>query len=109
MPKRAYNRPIEIQENQATQTGLRPTADWVTVLNAWASIEPISASEQFRHGQNVGEATHVVRMRYWDELTAKHRIKYTDRNGTARYLGILGPPRNEDEAGRYLEMICKEG
>lgn len=102
MATRSYRHPIEVQENQATQTGVRPAETWVTVLRCFAMVTPITANEQFRHSQNVSEATHVVRMRYWSTLTTKHRILYRDRA-----LGITSII-NEGELDRYHELICKE-
>lgn len=72
------------------------------MLSCWAQVEPITVTEQFRNGQNIGEATHIVRMRYWSDLTLKHRIKYR-----SRYLGIISI-KNEREEDRYHELICKE-
>lgn len=76
---------------------------WATVAEVYADIRPVRAREFVEQGQVQAEATHTIQIRYWDGLTAHHRIKY----GT-RIFGIVGTPINVAERNRTHEFMAIE-
>lgn len=76
------------------------------VATVWASIRPMGSSERLAASQMQSGQTHVVTVRYQSALaaaTGAWRIVYG-----ARTFGIVGLPRNPDEAGRWLVFDCTE-
>lgn len=69
----------------------------------WASIEPIGGRELLAASQVQGEITHRIRCRFFDGLTAAHRIVFK-----ARVFDIQSVI-NPRERGVELEILCKEG
>ena len=76
------------------------------VATVWAAIRPTGSSERLAASQMQSGQTHVVTVRYQSSLaaaTGAWRIVYN-----ARHFGIVGLPRNPDEAGRWLVFDCTE-
>lgn len=78
------------------------TETWATFATVWASVEPLSGSEQWRAQQAQSSVSHKVTIRYLSGVDAKMRVKF----GT-RYLNI-GSVRNVEERNRELELLCTE-
>ena len=78
------------------------TTTWSHVVDTWADIRPITAREAFvRQGlQHV--VTHMVRMRYRDDMSSDYRIVWGSRTLLIRSM------RNVDERGRMIEFECEE-
>ena len=78
------------------------TKAWTDRCTDWAAIKPLSSSENQQGKQVVGEATHVIRMRYNEDLLLTDRIV----NGTHTYyiISIL----NLDLRDRFMELQVKE-
>lgn len=68
----------------------------------YASVEPLSGSEQWRADQVQASVTHKVTIRYLAGVTSKMRIKFGER-----YLKIASV-KNLDERNRTLEVMCTE-
>ena len=76
------------------------------VATVFAAIRPMGSSERLAASQMQSGQTHVVTVRYQSALaaaTGAWRIVYG-----ARTFGIVGLPRNPDEAGRWLVFDCTE-
>lgn len=52
---------------------------WTTVAPVWASVEHVRGRETLRGHVIVGDATHMITMRYRAGVTRKHRILFGSR------------------------------
>ena len=75
---------------------------WVDSAEVYAAIWPTSATMQIKSGQQSGEITHRIRMRYRPDMRTSWRIKYGDR-----YFAVLGIV-NPNERGTMLDCLCRE-
>lgn len=76
------------------------------VATVWASIRPTGSSERLAASQMQSGQTHVITVRHAASIaaaTGAWRIVYG-----ARTFGVVGLPRNPDEAGRWLVFDCVE-
>ena len=76
------------------------------VATVFAAIRPTGSSERLAAAQMQSGQTHVITVRYAASIaaaTGAWRIKYG-----ARTFGVVGLPRNIDEAGRWLVFDCVE-
>lgn len=75
-----------------------------TVGREYVSIEPISirAREQLQAGGIQAETTHIVRMRYRDDVTPSMYLL----KGTRRFEILTRQNVNEED--RELELLCAE-
>lgn len=76
------------------------------VASVFAAIRPTGSSERLAASQMQSGQTHVITVRHSTALAAaigSWRIVYG-----ARTFGIVGLPRNPDEAGRWLVFDCVE-
>ena len=76
------------------------------VASVFANVRPMGSSERLAAAQMQSGQTHVVTVRYSPALavaTGAWRIKYG-----SRLLGIVGLPRDFDEAHRELTFDCTE-
>ena len=76
------------------------------VATVWAAIRPTGSSERLAASQMQSGQRHVITVRHAAsiaEATGAWRIQYG-----ARTFGIVGLPRNPDEAGRWLVFDCVE-
>ena len=76
------------------------------VATVFAAIRPMGSSERLAASQMQSGQTHVITVRHSTALAAaigSWRIVYG-----ARTFGIVGLPRNPDEAGRWLVFDCVE-
>lgn len=79
------------------------TLSAATDSTRWGSIDPITAREKITAGQLVGEATHVVRMRFNTALVAAATLLYGSRT-----FEVQGKPINVNERDKVLEFMVKE-
>jgi len=56
------------------------TFAFAKVREVWAEVKPVSGTESFDQEQVDARITHRIRMRYFDGLTASHRIVHRSRN-----------------------------
>ena len=76
------------------------------VATVFAAIRPTGSSERLAAAQMQSGQTHVITVRYAASIaaaTGAWRIVYG-----ARTFGVVGLPRNIDEAGRWLVFDCVE-
>jgi len=78
------------------------TTSAAAAATVWASIDPISARERLRLGENVAEATHVVKVRYTTNVAQTSRVVYGSR--TFEVLSLI----DVEERGKVIHLICKE-
>lgn len=94
---------VEIQTVARSDTASGGVTEvWSTALTVWASIESLSAYEQYTYGQRWPEVTHKVTMRYQPNITPNKRMKF----GT-RIFDIQGVT-NKDQRNELLTVIVKE-
>lgn len=71
-------------------------------VTVWAEIKPVTAREQIQATQTQGIATHVITMRYRDDVTDQCRIKFGDR--IFNITGVINP----EELGVSLQILATE-
>jgi len=98
------NKRITLQQSTRASDGMGGfTLTWADVATIWAAIWPVSANEQVKSGQTIGNITHRIRIRYRSVLKSSLRIKYGNR-----YFAIVAPPINPEERNEWLDILCKE-
>ena len=91
---------VEIQRLTETPDAYgAPRHTWRTVATVWASIEDGQGRELFRAQQVKPEITAVVKIRWFEGLTAKDRFKWGPRT-----LNIDGVSEGKR---RRVEMVCQ--
>jgi len=75
---------------------------WTTVVEVFAAIWPVGATEQMEAAQQVMTITHRIRMRYRSDVASSWRVKFGDR-----YFAIVSRI-NPNESGKLLDLLCKE-
>ncbi len=78
------------------------TVVWDTLATLWARIEPIGAGEKIVAGHLSGVVTHLVTLRWRDDIAGGMRISYRGR--TFRILAVNDP----DECRRYVVAKAME-
>ena len=68
----------------------------------WASIEPVTGRERIRAGQQVPEATHLIRMRYNTVVSPSDVLTKGARS--FQIMSVI----DLDERQIVLECMCKE-
>lgn len=77
---------VEVQRSTATQDSYgQQVITWSTFATLWADIRPSEATETFESGQFKTERKHVVRMRFFEGLTTRNRLKFG-----SRYFDVTG-------------------
>lgn len=79
-----------------------PSGSWSTDATVWASVDPVSGSEQVIGDELSGVVTHKVTTRYRSGVTPANRLTYDSRT-----LSIV-EVRNWQERGIRLELLCRE-
>lgn len=80
------------------------TAEWpVFKEGVWASVEPLKGRELFTAQQINSEITLKVKMWYIPGVKAKMRIR-----SRGQVFEIVGPPIDNKQINRELELMCKE-
>lgn len=97
------NKLVTFEQPTETNTRGEVTVTWSELFEEWAEVKPLQGREYYQAAQVHAEVTHRVTIVYRSGVTAKCRIRWGDR-----YLYLVGPPRNRDEANRELEMLVKE-
>jgi len=77
------------------------TETWATYDTVWASIEPVSAKEIISADQQVGVATHKIRIRY-RVVDVKHRVLFGSR--VFEITSVI----NFHERSIFLDLLCNE-
>jgi len=83
---------------------LQADADWATLATLWGEVKPLTGRELSYANEVVADATHLVTTRYYPNVTAKMRFKYTDdRTGAVRIFNIADPTDVEE---RHVKLEC---
>lgn len=71
---------LEVQAPTDTvgDTG-NPDTTYTLENTIWASVEPLTVTEQLKAQQIAATATHMVTIRYYPNLTQKHRFRMDQR------------------------------
>jgi SPP1 family predicted phage head-tail adaptor len=91
------------QENPTADSGGGNQIAWTTVNVVWASVEPISGSENIQAGQLNSNTTHRIRLRYDSSIVPAMRFLWGSRVLNIRSI------RNLCERKRVLEILAQEG
>lgn len=91
----------ERNEPKGAQGGITPS--WTTVASRWAEIVPLAGKELIQAQQIKATISHLIRLRYYPDLTAKLRIVFKER-----VFGIENV-RNIDERNIEHVCLCTEG
>lgn len=78
------------------------TVAWDTVATLWARVTPTRAEERIVAGHLTGVVTHLVTLRWRDDIAGGMRVAYHGR--VFRILSVHDP----DETRRYLVAKCAE-
>jgi SPP1 family predicted phage head-tail adaptor len=92
-----FQRPIE-----AADTYGEAVATWQTVLERYASVEPLSGRETEQARAVVATATHRVRTLFVSGVTPKWRLLFGSR------ILHIGSVLNPEEANEELELLVTE-
>ena len=76
--------------------------EWANVGFIWASIEPISGTENFGNQHVSAEVTNKITMRYHPTINVMHRIGYQDK------LYEIKAVMDEDTLHKATVLLCKE-
>lgn len=99
---------VTLQSPSGTRdaVGERATT-WADVATVPADVSPLSGREEFLAAQRQASTTHKLTLRYSSQIAAidaSWRVQYGSRIFT-----IDEPPRNTDERGREIILMCTEG
>jgi SPP1 family predicted phage head-tail adaptor len=78
----------------------QPIQTWQEVATVWARVEPLKGDERFAAQQIIATAAYRVHIRYRDDVTVLHSIRWNDID-----LDITSIS-NADERKRYLALEC---
>jgi len=84
---------------------------WTDVDDVFADIKAPNGSERFFGDKIEQNISHVVTIRFRNDISQKYRIKYArtrEAKTTTTYLAI-NAILNKDYRERYLELLCTEG
>lgn len=99
---------VYIQQKTASQNAAgEPVYTWTTLYTAWASIEPVRATETIAATAPVQAVTHKIGMRYRHSVTPEMRVSWTDRTQSTRLFDIesvIEPFKR----GERLELMVRE-
>ncbi len=94
---------IELQSATETRNEYgEATASWSTYATVWAAVEPLRGAERYSAQQAQAEEITRVVIRFRDDVSPKHRVKY---GGRYLYINSVINPR---ERSRTLELMCTE-
>ena len=77
---------------------------WTTLATVWASIKPVSGTEENIASELTGIATHTIAIRYRSGITSQNRIVFGSRTFEIHHVKNW----NELKGTNGLELFCKE-
>ena len=89
-----------LEENQNDDGSI--SYNWVDDCVLWGSVDSIKGSTDNKFGKVNTNITHLIIIRYNDNITVAQRIVFNNRYLYINY--ILNP----NEANKYLEIYCEE-
>jgi len=78
------------------------TKSWNDVVEVWAKVRPLSGREVFFTHQLKNTITHLINVRYRDDIDTELRIKFGTR------IMKIESMINLNERGKFLEIRCEE-
>ncbi|OPX99508.1 MAG: Phage head-tail joining protein [Syntrophorhabdus sp. PtaB.Bin047] len=78
------------------------TVTWAEAFSCYAAVWPVSAKETAQAMAETMTISHRIRIRYRDGIRSSWRLKLGNR-----YFNIVSII-NPNEAGRWLDIMCKE-
>lgn len=69
----------------------------------WARVQPVSSREFLEARAQGAEVSHRVEMRAVEGITPEMRLRHK-----GRILEIVQPARDIEEAGKKIELLCRE-
>jgi SPP1 family predicted phage head-tail adaptor len=94
---------VTVQAVTTTRDQVGGTVEtWTDVATLWAKVEPLSAGERYWRQQMNAYAAWKITVRFRDDLTAKHRVKFGTRTFEVRSV------TNLDMLSRFSELACDE-
>lgn len=91
------------QESEASDGAGGYTRSWTDVGYVWAEVMPLSGKEYLFADKLQAESTHVIRIRFRDDITTRHRFLFDSR------VFAIQAIRNIYEFKDVLEIIAVEG
>lgn len=92
------------QDSGTTQDASgQTTSNWTEYQTVWAAIEPVSGLERWRAQQMQAETTHLIQIRYLDNVTTKMRGVFQNTR-ELEFLSVL----NVGERNIELNIQAKE-
>ncbi len=91
-------RPIETRGGDYSD----PQNEWVTYLELWASIEPLSGREFLLNREQQTEVTVRMRVLYFPDVTNKMRVIYRDK--IYQIVSVIDAFESHEE----LELMCSD-
>lgn len=84
---------------------------WTDVDDVYASIEPKSGNERFFGDKLESVISHIVTIRFRNDISPKYRIKYQRTRNTVTTTTYLNIEViiNKGMQERYMELQCTEG
>lgn len=100
----AYRHRITIEESTVTQNEYGEEVEaWSTFARVWARVQPVSSREYLEARAQSADISHRIEMRYLEGVTREMRVRFK-----GRVFEIIQPPRNLEEVGKKMEMLCRE-
>ncbi len=78
------------------------TEGWGEIATVWALIEPATGYEKMQAMQQSSPISHKLTIRYYSELTTKHRILFGER------IFAIKEIINPNESNQFLKLKCVE-
>ncbi len=79
------------RDNGTTEDAIgHPIKNYQTLRTEWASVEPVSGSEAFKSGRDLGERVARFTCHYFAGLTEKDRISYDSEYWDIQYIREIG-------------------
>ena len=98
------NQRVEVQSASESRNAAGDVDQtWSTDNFRWAQIEPLKGRELFEAQQAKSDVTHKIRLRFYDGLTGRNRIKMG-----SRIFNIVGAPINSSERDRETVVMAAE-
>jgi SPP1 family predicted phage head-tail adaptor len=100
---------VTFQERSTVADGMGgETVTWSDVLTTWATLTPLSSSEQLETGKVEHNITHRLYIRYRPGIAPAQRVKYVDPTlGSTRIFQIRSIIDPEERHER-LELMIEE-
>ncbi|WP_158738629.1 phage head closure protein [Alteribacillus sp. YIM 98480] len=89
-------------EESVRQPGGTYETEWVTFLESWARVVPLSGTERYQAQQVQSKLSHRVEMRYREGVKPQMRVKYGDR------IFEIEAVLNLNEMNREIHLMCSE-